>query len=262
MLIAVIGIIGTVVGAAQVHDRAVRTGLLVLCFMLIAAAICLLVMSYIGIWDSFHNLTVLRSLRVRRLFADGTTGSKYAKARIRSAKSIKIMAVSAHALIMNLKEDIIHSLAANSARVEVLLAAPDSEFVSDVEDTESSERAGHISAEIRAVESLLRECLKEARRIAEKEEAEVGRVWLGKYTTHLRSSLILCDESWGKLTLNLPPSRALQSPSLELVGGKGSLLERCLLHFRTVWDQMGQVNNVREVSEERLRGRGGSGLAT
>ena len=146
-----------------------------------------------------------------------------------------------------LKDEIIHALRENSAGIRVLLATANSDFVCDVEEQESTERIGHISPEIRKVESMLREYLTDAKSTAT-EHAVIGQVLLGHYRTHLRNSIVLCDNSWGWLTLNLPPKRAVQSPSFELGYAENSLFTTCSQHFERIWDLMNSKGNVKQIT--------------
>jgi len=82
------------------------------------------------------------------------------------------------------------------------------------------------------------------------------KVEIGYYTTQLRSSLILCDDDWGWLTLNLPPKRAVQSASLELSQANNGLLRDCIDHFERCWEiveQCGQSFQVLPKKHETSR---------
>ena len=49
--------------------------------------------------------------------------------------------------------------------------------------------------------------------------------------------MILCDDTWGWLTLTLPPARAPETPSFELgKGGQRTIIAACLKHFNRTWD--------------------------
>ena len=61
-------------------------------------------------------------------------------------------------------------------------------------------------------------------------------IYIGHFNTDLRSSILICDNTFGWLTLNLPPARAIQTLSFELIEGKDSLLTTANEHFDRIWD--------------------------
>ena len=73
---------------------------------------------------------------------------------------------------------------------------------------------------------------------AEKEarvrKSTIGHIWIGQYRSALRNSILICDNNWCWLTINLPPKRAIESISLELKSGV--LLDDCLVHFDSTWN--------------------------
>lgn len=245
-----IGIIGAFASVSQISDATARGVVTAVCITITVAAIYLFVSTYVNILNSIHNLRVLKSLRIKRLFTNGTDATHSMRAAIRGSKSVSIMAVSAESLIKSLKDEIIYALRENSVNIRVLLATPHSQFVSDVEETESIERIGHITPEITKVESLLKEYLSDAKANANANTV-VGQIWLGNYSTHLRSSMVLCDNFWGWFTLNLPPRRAVQSPSFELEYGEGSLFKICSQHFDRVWELMKSSDKTNEITIQR-----------
>jgi len=55
--------------------------------------------------------------------------------------------------------------------------------------------------------------------------------------------LIICDDAWGKLTLNLAPRRAIQTPAIEMEARDGGLLANCVQHFDRIW-QLSQAKGL------------------
>lgn len=132
------------------------------------------------------------------------------------------------------------------ATIQVLLAKPNSEFINDTELNESETRVGHISPEINKTIAMLQEYLKMARDI-EGNNGSVDRVYIGHYNTNLRSSILICDDSFGWLTLNLPPTRAVESPSFELKKTDDRLLNTANDHFDRVWTICRSNNSIIEI---------------
>jgi hypothetical protein len=246
-LILLLSAIGSFASVYSIQEPMIRYPMLSACLLITFTALYLFLASYMDLWNAFRNLTTIRSLGIRRVYSNGTSANELVRSNVKKAKSIRIVSVSGDALIKMLKDDLIYALRTNSASVRVLLATPNSQFVRDVEESENINRIGHISPEIVKAEALLREYLVEAKSSSQ-EHSVIGKVALGHYTTHLRSSLVLCDNAWGWLTLSLPPIRAVQSPSFELSYADGGLFTSCSTHFERVWGILMSRDSVREIN--------------
>jgi hypothetical protein len=178
------------------------------------------------------NLATCRALGIVRIHRLGR-GAGTTPARLSQAAHIAIMAVSGQHFVKAHKEEIIEALVKQRATIRVLIGEPVSPFVRDVEVAESPSRIGQISSEIEQTERLLTEYLTDSSNRAG--IRGVGQISLGYYSTHLRASMILCDKSWGWLTLNLPPKRALEMMSLELCPAESGLFEMASTHFDQTW---------------------------
>lgn len=250
------GILATFATIFIMSAGVVRTACLIIFSLLTFGSFLGLLSQNVDWLSAWSNLSQLKCLGIRWVYSTGE--GKSPATPMANAKNIRIMAVSANALIRLRKKDIINALREQRAFIRILLAQPNLQFVSDVEETESPHRLGKISDEIYGVEGLLSEYVEEA--MSGRSTEEVGKVKIGYYTTHLRSSLILCDDSWGWLTLNLPPKRAVQSPSLELSHVDKGLLEDCIKHFDRCWkivEERGQSLQVlpkRESVEQTRNG--------
>lgn len=245
-----LGVLGTFASIWGIPPGPLRSASLILCVLLACGGLLCLLFQEVDLLSALSNLKQLKRLGIYKIHP--TSRNEIAIHRMASARNIRIMAVSANTLIKNSRNEIINALREQRALIRVLLADPDSQFVSDVEETESPHRVGQIGPEIRNVERLLLEYLEEAssgRRVE-----EVGKIKIGYYTTHLRSSLILCDETWGWLTLNLPPKRAVQSVSLELSQVGNGLLEDCIKHFDRCWEIAEQHGRARQIAPKHLVG--------
>ena len=254
-LILILGIIGTFVAVLSIPDVALKYTAFAGCLLISITALYFFISAYIDIGTAFRNLKAIKELKVHRLYTDGASANERIRVAVREAKTIRIIVVSGEGLVKVLKNEIIYALQKNAASIRVLLATANSDFVSDVEESESIERIGNISPEIRKVESMLIEYLREAK-LSATEHGVIGQVKLAHYRTHLRNSIILCDNSWGWLTLNLPPIRAVQSPSFELKYAHNSLFTICSQHFEKTWDLMNSKDNVKQIAIQPLQRSG------
>lgn len=195
-----------------------------------------------------------RAVGILRISPDGQAGPAMSE-RIARAQRIAIMSTSATRVIEIQKTYLVEALSAGCA-IRLLVPELHSPFLQDVEQSESEDAYREpISEEIIKVRRRLREAVGEARRLAARRRgtAAMGSVQVGYFTTHLRSTMILCDDQWGWLTLTLPPARAPQTPSFELDDtGQHPLLEACLRHFDRTWAivaERGKVDSITEASQ-------------
>lgn len=155
------------------------------------------------------------------------------------------MAVSGQAIIKAHKSELVSALE-SSALIRVLVAEPLSQFVKDVEEAESASRRGQISPEIVQIDALLREYLSEAK-ASGRAKGSIGQIWVGHFTTHLRASILVCDDQWCWYTPNIPPKRAVETVSLELIATPAGLLNDCIFHFDRTWSLMETAQRTREL---------------
>jgi len=239
VILAIIGILGTFTSIYVMPDTIERTFFLLIFWLLLCACLFGWLLQKIDIVNAWSNLRQCKQLGICRIYSTSQLESPCTQ--MAQAKNIRIMAVSANALIKQRKNEIISALREHRSFIRVLLAQPNSQFVLDVEESESVHRIGQISPEIDNVKKLLSEYVEEA--ATGKRIEEIGEIKIGYYSTSLRSSLILCDDSWGWVTLNLPPKRAVQSASLELFHVDGGLLNDCIKHFDRCWEIVEQRKN-------------------
>ncbi|MCJ7457170.1 hypothetical protein MUP07_10610 [Candidatus Bathyarchaeota archaeon] len=244
--IIAIGVLGTLVSILSMNASFLRDVFLLVFSLMALAGVLDWLADAVSLSSSWSILRTCKRLGIKRIHE--TPGGQTMSRHIEKSRIIRIMAVSAQSLIKSHKRAIVTSLRDNSAHVMILLATPRSEFVADLEKSESSSRMGQISPEIEQVERLLSECAQEAS--AARQHGTVGAVDIGHYRTHLRCSLVLCDDSWGWITLNLAPKRAVELVSFELCSmttGTG-LLADCTAHFDRVWSLIQAENGVRRIT--------------
>jgi hypothetical protein len=246
-MIAVLGAFASILGAfnsiRSLQHSPSRTAQLVFFLLLFVTASIIWLSQEVNLFSACSILRTCKRLGIKKIHQTGKSTSHLSE-HIAEAGTIKIMAISAQTLIKQHKQEIIKALCDRNAAVCVLLAQPNSDFVGDVEESESSARNGQISPEIEQAKKLLSEYLNEA---AKKAGRKVGTFKVGHYGTHLRCSLVLCDDKWGWLTLNLPPKRAIETASFELTPTAEGLLTDCKNHFDTTWKIAEKKKNVQTV---------------
>lgn len=176
---------------------------------------------------------------ITRISVGGIGGSVLVE-KVRTSQVIRIIATSAVQFIESNASSLVEALA-NGCDLRILLPEPDGIFVKEVELLEGleRERPTRIADEIRSVVVALSGALQDAAEFAmrERSASRLGTVNIGYFSTQLRMTMILCDESWGWVTMTLPPSRSADCPSLELCGkGTRPLLSLCLAHFDHLWE--------------------------
>jgi hypothetical protein len=170
----------------------------------------------------------------------GGSGGTVLVEKVRTSRVIRIIATSAVRFIESNTSSLVEALA-NGCDLRILLPEPEGIFVKEVELLEGleRERPTRIADEIRTVIVALSGALQEAAEFAGRERSvsPLGTVNVGYFSTQLRMTMILCDESWGWVTMTLPPSRSTDCPSLELSGkGTRPLLSLCQAHFDQMWE--------------------------
>jgi len=190
---------------------------------------------------------------VTRISPGGLAGAVLAE-QIEKSRLIRIMSTSAVRLIESYTSAFTAALA-NGCNLRIMLPWPDGPFVSDVQKVESldRERPTQIADEIKSVSVALSGALRDAADVAmrERNPNPLGTVCIGYFSTQLRSTMILCDDTWGWMTLTLPPARAADSPSLELSStGARPLLTLCHTHFDFIWGELQTENQVRTITAD------------
>ncbi|MDC0771757.1 DUF4062 domain-containing protein [Streptomyces sp. HD] len=175
-------------------------------------------------------------LGIRRVSIDGVAGPDM-RENLARALTTRIMSTSAVRLLEIYRQSFIEALT-DGGHIKVLLPDPQGNFLTDVEESESAHgpRGVKISDEVALVRNRLLDILREAAAPRRSRPGSRGTVEIGYFTTHLRSTLVLCDDHWGWLTMTLPPARAPETASLMLSGGDRSLLNVCIRHFERTWD--------------------------
>ncbi|MEU8935433.1 DUF4062 domain-containing protein [Streptomyces sp. NPDC048409] len=175
-------------------------------------------------------------LGIGKVSIDGVAGPEM-RENLTRAHTTRIMSTSAVRLFEIYKQPFINAVR-SGGNIQVLVPEPGGAFLADVEESESvhGPRGMTITEEISLVRRRLLDIVGEAHRLgASHASTPIGIVEIGYFTTHLRSTLVLCDNHWGWLTLTLPPARAPETASLALDGGDLSLLNVCVNHFERTW---------------------------
>jgi hypothetical protein len=176
-------------------------------------------------------------LGITRVSEDGVAGEAM-KHMLSSASSIRILSSSAFRLLDTYRGAMTDAFS-NGCSVRVLIPKPGSQFLVDLEEFEAVHvgRGLSLDTELDIIRVRLLEALSEAAVNIQRTGLTLGRAEVGYFTTHLRSTMVLCDKSWGWLTITLPPFRATETVSMELGPTSGRpLLQTCVDHFDRIWE--------------------------
>jgi hypothetical protein len=187
-------------------------------------------------------------LGIARVSTDGDAGDAIRR-HLAEASDIRVMATSAFRIFDNYRAPLTAAVALG-ADVRVLVPEADSMFLRDVEESEEihGTRGLSLATEIEILEARVHEVVEEAR---SRRGEGAGGGEIGYFTTHLRSSMILCDDSWGWLTVTLPPFRAVETMSLELrATGSEPLLVTAGAHFDRCWEIVRKRGKIRRFGDE------------
>jgi len=197
--------------------------------------------------DLVENLMVPGSeLGIRRISVSGRAGIVMSE-NIERAKSINVISTSAPRIV-ELEHKPMVKAVARGASIRFLVPAPDSDFISDVEESERRPPRDSITEEVHTLKTRLSEVMEGAIRLSTRPDFRLGSAQIGYFTTHLRSTIIICDDAWAWLTITLPPLRASQTASFELTStGESPLLQDCVEHFDRTWEVVAGRGHVVDV---------------
>ncbi len=228
LLITIIGLVSNYSGFFDL-DSGVKKFLGISLFIVLGILLIIMLINKYGIFSIIRTGEAIRILGINRIVI-GNRNEKLQE-KIRNSNEIRIITVSGDNLIKVLKNDIHEALTKKKALIKIIVATKNSEFLEDIENIESPYRKGAITTEIENIERYIKEYQEEAQKVVE----NPGKIELRFFRTHLRASIILCD-NWGWYTFNLPPKRALHCPSIELINKDEGLYEMCSEHFNGVWN--------------------------
>jgi Domain of unknown function (DUF4062) len=203
-------------------------------------------------WDNF--VAPSESLGIKRISMTGQAPGDLISAKLRASGMIRILATSGARLLENYRMELI-AAATRGASVRVLVPLPGSQFTKDVDDAESAyvDRGTKIDQEVRDTESRLVDIVAAA---SEDSTGSGGTprsidAQIAYFTTHLRSTYTICDDTWAWMTITLPPERAVQSPSLELLkSGERPLIDLCIRNFDRAWQAAVIRGDVKHINNE------------
>lgn len=228
-LLTVLGVVGVIATIRLAPDTPEKVFYEAVVAVLTAGAALYWVVSSFFHPHAFSILKACKTLGISAIHVDGKGGEPF-RQRIASARNIKIIAPTLNAAVREFRNELVAALADGSAAVTILLGAPGSEFLADLDEVEGRPAADDLSDEVSKTEATLRKCLDEAKRRATGRNRE-GKITVGHYRTHFRGCLFICDDKWAWLTLSLPPQRPCDTPTLELEGDQTELLRLCREHF-------------------------------
>ncbi|MBI3852694.1 MAG: hypothetical protein HY298_20765 [Verrucomicrobia bacterium] len=170
-------------------------------------------------------------------------GLSRAELRFGTAKEIRILAFTALGLIRS-SQQVLATAVSAGATIRVILADPKSRiFESSARMTFRESYPRSPSNAIKETESRLKQIV--PRSGARSSSGRSGCIYLGHFDSEFRCFLTICDDSWGWLTLHLPPKDSIATPSFELVHGK--LLNDCISYFDNLWKLLEKRKKIRKL---------------
>ena len=149
------GVVGAIASVAGLHKGILQTLLVVVCTTVVLTALALYVSDLVALKTCWRVSRQCKRNGILAIPHPLDLNNRQLSDRIKAARTVRIMAVSAESLIRGQKMALVKAIADRGAHVRVLIADPRSSFVQDVEDAEPGDRRGAISAEIVQARGLL-----------------------------------------------------------------------------------------------------------
>jgi hypothetical protein len=163
------------------------------------------------------------------------------KTKLGKAKNIKILVYHGHDLLRCIKDPLKEAIKDN-AKVRIIIAENDSDYINDVWKLESiyenksiDEKKKENREQERAAFGIIKELL-------ETSEKEGGNFMYRRYTTQARYALIAVNKMWGWWTPYQPGIKVLNTTSFILekkeAPDDSTVLGQCIGHFNNLWDAL------------------------
>jgi hypothetical protein len=160
------------------------------------------------------------------------------RTKIEKAVSIKIIQTTGKNLLENFMLQFREAII-KGAVIQILIAQKDSSFLTDVADIEikAGQRSTNINKELEYIHNNI---MPEINSVNDK----IGRIEMRFYRTEFRTGMILTrdglDETWGWITMALPPIKSKETTSFEITENRDAKKEetmyyQCEKHFDELW---------------------------
>lgn len=160
---------------------------------------------------------------------------------VRHAQSIDFLSYNAAGFTRheNIKQAVTDFFSKPDAKMRVIVADPDTQFYSEMEDMTRTDRRYDITKQDRAHnKSVVDDSIDQLFRLAKYSHQ---KLWYRKFNTQLRLPLIIVDHKYCIVTVRLPPDESGESLRLESSEGDfddGYLhpyVQHCIAHFDQLW---------------------------
>lgn len=187
--------------------------------------------------------TKIELLGVRMASANGSLDTSSLGPLIRQANSLKIMFVSGDTFITAHLDNIKNCIEAG-AKIQVILAKPNSDFIREIESIEGRPSEDGITPEIIGSINKLKRAVREANK------TKPFKVEYGHFSTHLRVSMVIIDNKHCHVVLNYPPKRTRESLGLRLERQQETeqgVVADLIGHFDAVFQEIKKTDQIYEI---------------
>lgn len=204
----------------------------------------------------YNNITKSKKYGIKGIYYNERASDRI-KEKLSKIEDLKIIAVSGTNMLKSLEADLVTLLTQNHAEIKILVGSPYSDFIREVEACESYDpilqsnsglRVDMISQEIEHVIKNINICIEKAiSKQKKKNKSVMGKLVLKHFNTQMRSSIIIINNEWAWLTLNLPPAKALNSLSIEFYRkDNDSYINDIVKHFNAMFQLSTDCKEVKK----------------
>ena len=211
------------------------------------------------IYQATHNAGIIDAS------LDGKFDAKKLERELEKSSTLKIFYTTG-ARFFGANEELLAKFIARGGIVQLLCSKPDSETLNDVQLIEEAFLGSPrqlIHQEIVTCISTMKNILGSAEKFNNEyfQGQKLGKIQFGFSSSLFRSSILICEssngaQSWGWLTITLPPYKSKDTVSFEITGElnrKGEhniLISRAIGHFNAVWDLALHRNEIFNITQD------------
>lgn len=224
-------------------------------------------------WIRETDSSIFRSAKVAGISditLDGRMSAEEFEKHLLQSKTLKIFYTTGARLLQNY-EELLAKFVSKGGEIKFICCKPHSAFLTEVQLIEETvgglvDRSSIHNEFYGCFTALLHVLNLAKNRFRDYSGSDIGKIELAFTETLFRSSILICEkqnrqDSWGWLTLTLPPFKSKETVSFELIGceetkrNENVLINRASNHFDSVWEISEKKGDVFQIDQNTVAPR-------